>query len=197
MLGGIDAAFVDFGLEKNGFLYVDDVTAPEGEKRARRIGDALKNGQQVLVQVTKDHMGSKGARLSTKISLAGRYLVYVPGGSGAGVSRRLGQAERERLRDISRELKPKNAGLIVRTIAEGHGLEDLQRDLRYLSRLWSRLKNKAESVKAPGLVHKEVDISIEVARDLFNDTCESLIVDDPKRHKAIVAFLDKIGRAHV
>jgi len=191
VLGGIDAAFVDFGLEKNGFLYVDEVTAPDGEKRARRIGDALKNGQQVLVQVTKDPMGSKGARLSTKVSLAGRYLVYVPGGSGAGVSRRLGQAERERLRDISRELKPKNAGLIVRTIAEGHGLEDLKRDLQYLSRLWSRLKKKAESVKAPGLVHKEVDISIEVARDLFNDTCESLIVDDPKRHKAIVAFLDK------
>ncbi len=191
VLGGIDAAFVDFGLEKNGFLYVDEVTAPEGEKRARRIGDALKNGQQVLVQVTKDPMGSKGARLSTKISLAGRYLVYVPGGSGAGVSRRLGQAERERLRDISRELKPKNAGLIVRTIAEGHGLEDLKRDLRYLSRLWSRLKKKAETVRAPGLVHKEVDISIEVARDLFNDTSESLIVDDPKRHKAIVAFLDK------
>jgi ribonuclease G len=136
-------------------------------------------------------MGSKGARLSTKISLAGRYLVYVPGGSGAGVSRRLGQAERERLRDISRELKPKNAGLIVRTIAEGHDLEDLKRDLRYLSRLWSRLKKKAETVKAPGLVHKEVDISLEVTRDLFNDTCESLIVDDPKRHKAIVAFLDK------
>ena len=191
VLGGIDAAFVDFGLEKNGFLYVDEVTAPEGEKRARRIGDALKNKQQVLVQVTKDPMGSKGARLSTKISLAGRYLVYVPGGSGAGVSRRLGQAERERLRDISRELKPKNAGLIVRTIAEGHDLEDLKRDLRYLSRLWSRLKKKAETVKAPGLVHKEVDISLEVTRDLFNDTCESLIVDDPKRHKAIVAFLDK------
>ncbi len=191
VLGGIDAAFVDFGLEKNGFLYVDEVTAPEGEKRARRIGDALKSKQQVLVQVTKDPMGSKGARLSTKISLAGRYLVYVPGGSGAGVSRRLGQAERERLRDISRELKPKNAGLIVRTIAEGHDLEDLKRDLRYLSRLWSRLKKKAETVKAPGLVHKEVDISLEVTRDLFNDTCESLIVDDPKRHKAIVAFLDK------
>jgi ribonuclease G len=191
VLGGIDAAFVDFGLEKNGFLYVDEVTAPEGEKRARRIVDALKNGQQVLVQVTKDPMGSKGARLSTKISLAGRYLVYVPGGSGVGVSRRLGQGERDRLRDISKELKPKDAGLIVRTIAEGHGLEDLKRDLRYLSRLWSRLSKKAETVKAPGLVHKEVDISIEVARDMFNDTCEILIIDDPKRHKAIVSFLDK------
>ncbi|MBE0529109.1 MAG: ribonuclease E/G, partial [Thermoleophilia bacterium] len=102
-----------------------------------------------------------------------------------------GQAERERLRDICKELKPKNAGLIVRTIAEGHGLEDLRRDMRYLSRLWSRLKKKAETVKAPGLVHKEVDISLEVTRDLFNDTCESLIVDAPKRHKAIVSFLGK------
>ncbi len=191
VMNGIDAAFVDFGLEKNGFLYVDEVTTPEGEKRARRITDALKNGQQVLVQVIKDPMGHKGARLSTKISLAGRYLVYVPGGSGVGVSRRLKQSERERLRDISKELKPKDAGLIVRTIAEGHGLEDLKRDMRYLARLWSRLKKKSETVKAPGLVHKEVDISLEVARDLFNDTCESLIVDDPKRHKAIVSFLDK------
>jgi ribonuclease G len=191
VMSGIDAAFVDFGLEKNGFLYVDEVTTPEGEKRARRIGDALKNGQQILVQVIKDPMGHKGARLSTKISLAGRYLVYVPGGSGVGVSRRLRQGERDRLRDISTELKPKDAGIIVRTIAEGHGLEDLKRDLRYLSRLWSRLKKKAETVQAPGLVHKEVDISLEVTRDLFNDTCESLIVDDAKRHKAILSFLDK------
>ena len=191
VMAGIDAAFVDFGLEKNGFLYVDEVLGADGEKRARRIGDALKKGQQVLVQVTKDPMGSKGARLSTKISLAGRYLVYVPGGSGVGISRRLRQVERDRLREVAKQLKPKNAGLIVRTIAEGHGLEDLQRDMRYLSRLWSRLKKKAETVKAPGLVHKEVDISIEVARDLFNDTCESLIVDDPKRHKAVLAFLDK------
>ncbi len=105
VMSGIDAAFVDFGLEKNGFLYVDEVTRPEGEKRARRIGDALKNGQQVLVQVTKDPMGNKGARLSTKISLAGRYLVYVPGGSGVGVSRRLRRSERDRLRDSAKELK--------------------------------------------------------------------------------------------
>ncbi len=191
VMSGIDAAFVDFGLEKNGFLYVDEVTTPEGEKRARRITDALKNGQQVLVQVTKDPMGHKGARLSTKISLAGRYLVYVPGGSGVGVSRRLRPGERDRLRDVSKQLKPKDAGLIIRTIAEGHGLEDLKRDMQYLSRLWSRLKKKADTVKAPGLVHKEVDISLEVTRDLFNDTCESLIIDDPKRHKAILSFLNK------
>ncbi|MEZ5126702.1 MAG: Rne/Rng family ribonuclease [Thermoleophilia bacterium] len=193
VLNGIDAAFVDFGIEKNGFLYVDDVVAGEGEKRARRIADALKPGQQVLVQVTKDPMGSKGARLTTKISLAGRYLVYVPGGTGVGVSRRLRQSERDRLRDLSKELKPKNAGLIIRTLAEGHELADLKRDLTYLSRLWSRLKKKAETVAPPGLVHREADVSLEVARDLFNSTVESLIVDDTKRHKAILAFLTKVA----
>ncbi len=191
VMGGIDAAFVDFGLDRNGFLYVNDIVLPDAERRPRRIVDAAKVGQEVLVQVTKDPMGSKGARLTTKISLAGRYLVYVPGGSGVGVSRRLPQGERDRLREISKKLRPRNAGLIIRTLAEGHDLEDLRRDMRYLSRLWSRLKKKAETVKAPGLVHKEVDISIEATRDLFNDTCESLVVDDPKRHKAIVAFLDK------
>ncbi len=191
VMGGIDAAFVNFGHEKNGFLYVDEVVLPDAEKRPRRIADAVKSGQEILVQVTKDPMGHKGARLSTKISLAGRYLVYVPGGSGVGVSRRLRRSERERLREISKQLRPRNAGLIIRTLAEGHGLEDLRRDMRSLSRRWSRLKKKAETVKAPGLVYKEVDISIEAARDLFNDTCESLIVDDAKRHRAILALLNR------
>ncbi len=193
VLNGIDAAFVDFGLEKNGFLYVDDVVTPDGEKRARRITDALKPGQQVLVQVTKDPMGSKGARLNTKISLAGRYLVYVPNGSGVGVSRRLRPGERDRLRDICKELKVKNAGLIVRTIAEGHDFEDLKRDLSFLSRLWTRLKKKAETVSAPGLVHKEADVSLEVARDLFNDSVETMVIDDAKRHKALLSFLTKVA----
>lgn len=107
------------------------------------------------------------------------------------MSRRLRRSERERLREISKQLRPRNAGLIIRTLAEGHGLEDLRRDMRSLSRRWSRLKKKAETVKAPGLVYKEVDISIEAARDLFNDTCESLIVDDAKRHRAILALLNR------
>ena len=111
VLPGMEAAFVEIGLEKNGFLYVDEVTTPEGEKRARRIGDALKNGQQVLVQVTKDPMGHKGARLSTKISLAGRYLVYVPGGSGVGVSRRLRARSVHGIGDHGRRLHPKRPPL--------------------------------------------------------------------------------------
>ncbi len=193
VLAGIDAAFVDFGLDKNGFLYVDEVRTGEGDRRGRRIGDVLKPGQDVLVQVMKDPMGSKGARLTMHISLAGRYVVYVPGGSGVGVSRRLSQDERDRLRDLCKELRVKNAGLIVRTAAEGEGLEEVRRDVRVLSRLWSRLKKKAETAPIPGLIHKEVDISLEVTRDLFNESVESLIVDDEKRHKAIVGFLDKVA----
>jgi ribonuclease G len=190
---GMDAAFIDFGLEKNGFLYVDEVETEEGRRRGRRIADVLRPGQEITVQVMKDPMGSKGARLTTHLSLAGRYLVYVPGGSGVGVSRRLGQSERERLRDVSKQLKPRNAGLIVRTYAQGKGLEDLRRDMQYLSRLWSRLKKKAETVKAPGLVYGEADIALEVARDTLNETCERMLVDDEKRFKSIRAYLEKIA----
>ncbi len=190
---GMDAAFIDFGLEKNGFLYVDEVETEEGRRRGRRIADVLRPGQEITVQVMKDPMGSKGARLTTHLSLAGRYLVYVPGGSGVGVSRRLGQGERERLREVSKQLKPRNAGLIVRTYAQGKGLEDLRRDMQYLSRLWSRLKKKAETVKAPGLVYGEADIALEVARDTLNETCERMLVDDEKRFKAIKAYLEKIA----
>jgi len=193
VLSGIDAAFIDFGLDKNGFLYVDEVRTGEGDRRGRRITDVLKPGQDVVVQVMKDPMGSKGARLTMHLSLAGRYVVYVPGGSGVGVSRRLGQGERDRLRELCKELRVKNAGLIVRTAAEGEGLEELRRDVQFLSRLWSRLKKKAETAPIPGLVHKEVDIALEVTRDLFNESVESLIVDDPKRQKAIVTFLEKVA----
>jgi ribonuclease G len=197
VLGGMDAAFVDFGLEKNGFLYVDEVSVDDEqnglEKRGRRITQILKPGQEIVVQVIKDPMGSKGARLTTRLSLAGRYLVYVPGGSGVGVSRRLSQDERDRLRDLCKGLKAKNAGLIVRTAAEGKGVAELKRDLAYLSRLSSRLKKKAETVPAPGLVYAEVDVALEVARDLFNETCESMIIDDEKRFTEITSFLAKVA----
>jgi ribonuclease G len=192
VIAGMDAAFVDFGLEKNGFLYVDEVETDDGGgRRGRRIGDVLKAGQELMVQVMKDPMGSKGARLTTHLSLAGRYLVYVPGGSGVGVSRRLKQSERERLRDLCRQLSPKNAGLIVRTNAEGQGLEQLKFDLNYLSRQWSRVKRKAQTVKPPGLVYDEVGIALEVARDLFDERCQRMLVDDEKRFKEIVGYLGK------
>ena len=191
VLPGIDASFVDVGIDRNGFLAVDDVAVPEGAKRSRRIGEVLKPGQEVLVQVSKDPMGSKGARLTGQISIAGRYLVYVPGGSGVGVSRRLSTEERERLREACKSLKVKDAGLIVRTVAEGKDIEELRRDLKFLSRLWSRVKSKADKVKAPAIVHEEDDVALQVARDLFNDTFSAVLVDDAKRRDKLVSYLDK------
>jgi ribonuclease G len=194
VLPGMDAAFVDIGLERNGFLYVDDVADPGGgEKRAKKITQMLKPGQEVMVQVSKDPMGSKGARLTGQLSLAGRYLVYVPGGSGVGVSRRLPPDERDRLRELCKSLTAKNAGLIVRTVAEGKNVDELKNDLRFLSRLWSRLKAKADKVKAPGLVYQEADVSLQVSRDLYNESFSQVLVDDPKRLKELVGYLEKVA----
>jgi ribonuclease G len=193
VLRGMDAAFIDFGLEKSGFLHVDEVTVPEEKRRGRRITQLLQPGQEVLVQVTKDPMGSKGARLTTRMSLAGRYLVYVPGGSGVGVSRRLAPGERDRLRDLCKQLKAKDAGLIVRTVAEGKGLEDLRRDLQYLSRLWSRIKAKAEKTPVPGLAHEEIDVALSAVRDLFNESCARYVVDTEKEYKLLTAYVDRVA----
>ncbi len=194
VLKGMDAAFIDFGLEKNGFLHVDEVTVDdEGPRRGRRISQLLQAGQELTVQVTKDPMKGKGARLTTRISLPGRYLVYVPGGSGVGVSRRLPQDERDRLRDVCKELRPRNAGLIVRTVAEGKGLDELRRDLQYLSRLWSRIKAKAEKTAAPALVHQEVDVALSAARDLVDESCKRFIVDSPKVRKRVEAYLSRVA----
>ncbi len=194
VLPGMDAAFVDIGLERNGFLYVDDVADPEdGEKRPHKITQMLKPGQEIMVQVSKDPMGSKGARLTGQLSLAGRYLVYVPGGSGVGVSRRLPTDERDRLRELCKSLKAKDAGLIVRTVAEGKSVEEMKGDLRFLSRLWTRLKAKADKVKAPGLVYAEADVSLQVARDLYDESFAAVLVDGEKRRKELVGYLDKVA----
>src|SRR5262245_54239941 len=127
VLPGMEAAFVEIGLEKNGFLYVDEIVAEEleGKRHGRKIQDLLSRGEQVLVQAVKDPMKTKGARLTTEISLPGRFVVYVPSGEGLGVSRRLEDDERARLRDILKELAPKEGGLIVRTAAEGASAEDI------------------------------------------------------------------------
>ncbi len=179
VLPGMDAAFVDIGLERNGFLYVDDIADPEdGEKRPRKITQMIKPGQELLVQVSKDPMGSKGARLTGQLSLAGRYLVYVPGGSGVGVSRRLPSDERDRLRDLCKSLKAKDAGLIVRTVAEGKSVEEMKNDLQFLSRLWTRLRTKAAKVKAPGLVYAEADVSLQVAPRPVQRVVLDGLVDD-------------------
>ena len=188
----MEAAFVEIGLEKNGFLYVDEIVTPELEGRgSRKIQDLLKRNQEILVQAVKDPMKSKGARLTTEISLPGRFVVFVPSGEGLGVSRRLDDDERIRLRDIVKAIAPKKGGIIVRTAAEGASADDIERDLVFLQRLWKSIEAKAEAAKAPALVYQEAELPLRVTRDLFTDDFEKALVDDERTFKRIVGYLKK------
>ena len=192
VLPGMEAAFIEIGLEKNGFLYVDEIVTPELEGRGgRKIQDLLKRNQQILVQAVKDPMKSKGARLTTEISLPGRFVVFVPSGEGLGVSRRLDDDERIRLRDIVKAVAPKKGGVIVRTAAEGASAEDVERDLVFLQRLWKSIEAKTENTKAPALVYQEAELPLRVTRDLFTDDFEKALVDDERTFKRIVGYLKK------
>jgi len=193
VLPGMEAAFVEIGLEKNGFLYVDEIVGPEleGRKGARKIQDLIQRGQTVLVQAVKDPMKTKGARLTTEISLPGRFVVYVPHGEGLGVSRRLEDEERNRLKAILRECAPKQGGVIVRTAAEGASAEDIARDLDFLQRLWKSIEARAKTAKAPTLIYQEAELPLRVVRDLFTGDFEKLYVDHDRTHKRIVGYLKK------
>jgi ribonuclease G len=193
VLPGMEAAFVEIGLEKNGFLYVDEIVGPEleGRKGARKIQDLIQRGENVLVQAVKDPMKTKGARLTTEISLPGRFVVYVPHGEGLGVSRRLEDDERNRLKAVLKEHAPKTGGVIVRTAAEGASAEDIERDLDFLQRLWKSIEAKAKESKAPSLVYQEAELPLRVVRDLFTGDFERLLVDHDRTHKRIVGYLKK------
>ena len=193
VLPGMEAAFVEIGLEKNGFLYVDEIVGPEleGRKGARRIQDLIKRGQTILVQAVKDPMKSKGARLTTEISLPGRFLVYVPTGEGSGVSRRLEDAERGRLQEIVKGLDPKGGGIIVRTAAEGASAEDIERDLVFLQRLWKNILARTKNAEPPSLVYEEAELPLRIVRDLFAGDFESAQIDDDRTHRRIVNYLKK------
>ena len=193
VLPGMEAAFVEIGLEKNGFLYVDEIVVPEleGRRHGKKIQDLISRGQEVLVQAVKDPMKSKGARLTTEISLPGRFVVYVPSGEGLGVSRRLEDDERIRLRDIVKALDVKKGGVIVRTAAEGASAEDIERDLVFLQRLWKEIEARAKTAKSPALLYQEAELPLRVVRDLFTDDFERLLVDDERTQKRIVGYLKK------
>ena len=152
VLPGMEAAFVEIGLEKNGFLYVDEIVVPEleGKRHGKKIQDLIPRGQTILVQAVKDPMKTKGARLTTEISLPGRFVVYVPHGEGLGVSRRLDDDERTRLKAILKEIAPKQGGVIVRTAAEGASAEDIERDLDFLQRLWKTIEAPREGREGAG-----------------------------------------------
>ncbi len=193
VLPGMEAAFIEIGLEKNGFLYVDEVIAPEleGRSRGRKIQDLLSRGQEVMVQAVKDPMKSKGARLTTEISLPGRFVVFVPHGEGLGVSRRLDDDERTRLRDILKSLDVKKGGVIIRTAAEGASAEDIERDLVFLQRLWRTIEARAKNAKAPALVYQEAELPLRVVRDLFTEDFEKALVDHERTYKRVVGYLKK------
>jgi ribonuclease G len=193
VLPGMEAAFIEIGLEKNGFLYVDEVIAPEleGRSHGRKIQDLLSRGQEVLVQAVKDPMKSKGARLTTEISLPGRFVVFVPHGEGLGVSRRLEDDERTRLRDIVKKLDVKTGGVIVRTAAEGASAEDVERDLVFLQRLWKTIEARAKAAKSPSLVYQEAELPLRVIRDLFTEDFERAFVDHERTFKRVVGYLKK------
>ena len=203
VLPGMEAAFVEIGLEKNGFLYVDEIVVPEleGKRHGKKITDLIQRGQQILVQAVKDPMKTKGARLTTEISLPGRFLVYVPNGEGLGVSRRLEDAERQRLKDILKEIAPAEGGVIVRTAAEGASAEDVERDLVFLQRLWKTIQQRAKSATAPELVYQEAELPLRIVRDLFAGDFVAAHVDSDRAYKRIVGYLKKtsphmIDRVH-
>jgi ribonuclease G len=195
VLPGMEAAFVDAGMDKNAFLHVAEIRIDGLDQRARRskrIQDLVKSGQSLLVQVTKDPMKTKGARVTMDVSLAGRFLVYVPDGEGGGVSKRLPDGERDRLRDLVKQLKPRlGGGLIVRTAARGAELAELERDLALLEDQWEGILERITTAKAPALIHAEVDIALGLVRDDFRQDVDELIVDDEAMYDRIVSYVQE------
>ena len=194
VLPGLEAAFVDIGLEKNGFLHVDEIVLPgvdvgrRGRGGGHKIAELLKPGQEIVVQVIKDPLKTKGARLSMELTIAGRYMVYAPTGEGIGVSRRLEDKERERLRRQSAKLDLGGGGAIVRTAAHGAKREDFERELKYLHKLHEVLVKRVDETQAPDLVFQEADLSVRVVRDIFSEHFERAVVDDEQQHHRLVSF---------
>ena len=205
VLPGLEAAFVDIGLDKNAFLHVDEIVLPGVEipRRGRgggatkdgqpgkKITDLLKPGQEIVVQVVKDPLKTKGARISMELTIAGRYMVYTPTGEGIGVSKRLDDTERERLRREVKSLTMPSGGAIILTAAHGAVGKDFEREMQYLHKLHEVLLSRVDTTPAPGLVFQEADLSVRVVRDIFSAHFERAIVDDPKQHQRLISFFTR------
>ncbi len=214
ILPGMQAAFVDIGLEKAGFLYVADVDVEHGEygrlyeedeepdiefdRRARTrrtptapIENLLQTSQDILVQVTKDPIGTKGCRLTSYVTLPGRYLVFMPTIDQVGVSRRIGDdGERKRLKKLVRRLKADGAGYIVRTVAEGLEEEEFQRDAQFLSTLWNKVREAEEQAMAPAILHDDLNLVSRTIRDLFTEDIEHMFIDSPEVYAETREFVE-------
>src|SRR6476660_7783516 len=198
VLPGMEAAFVDIGLERNGFLHVDEILMPNGEQapkrgrgHGRRINELIKPCQEILVQVVKDPLKSKGARLSMNVSIAGRYLVFAPQGGGVGVSRRLSEAERDRLRKMVDRAYDGPGGLIVRTAAHGAKKSDFVREIGYLEKLNEVLERRTKQTAAPNLVFQEADLPVRVLRDVFLIEFVAAIVATEKQLERVTSFFQR------
>ncbi|GAA4713909.1 Rne/Rng family ribonuclease [Phytohabitans rumicis] len=195
VLPSMEAAFVDVGRGRNAVLYAGEVNwdATGLEGRARSIEQALKSGDSVLVQVTKDPIGHKGARLTSHIALSGRHLVYVPHGNASGISRKLPDNERKRLRDVLKKMVPDGAGVIVRTAAEGASEDELARDVKRLQAQWEDIQARAAEGGAPALLYEEPDLVIRVVRDLFNEDFRELVVQGDGAYDMVESYLQHVS----
>ena len=198
VLPSMEAAFVDIGQARNGVLYAGEVNWDSArlEGQPRRIELAFKSGDPVLVQVTKDPIGHKGARLTSQVTLAGRFLVLVPSGGMTGVSRKLSERERARLKNIVSKIAPKDMGVIIRTAAEGASEEAITKDLENLVRQWERITAKRDEFlhgKRPKLLQGEPDVAIRVVRDIFNDDFSKMIVEGDRVYERIEEYLDTMA----
>ena len=198
VLPGMEAAFVDFGLERNGFLHVDEIVTADGKAapkrgrgRGRSIAELIKPGQEIVVQVVKDPLKTKGARLSMQLSIAGRYLVYMPQGGGIGVSKRLPDKERQRLRKLIEGVDIGGGGVIVRTAAQGAKKQDFVREIEYLHRLDEVVEQRAKKAEVGQMIFQEADLSIRVVRDVLVEEFEGAVIDDPKQYERVTKFLQR------
>ncbi|MEO7198491.1 MAG: ribonuclease E/G, partial [Solirubrobacterales bacterium] len=201
VLPGMEAAFVDIGLERNGFLHVDEIVTPDGKAQpkrghgsGRRIDELIKRGQEIVVQAVKDPLKTKGARLSMQVSIAGRYLVYMPQGAGIGVSRRMPDGERTQMRKSLERLHKANnekGGYIVRTAAQGAKQEDFDREIDYLHKLHEVLERRSAGVEAPSLIFQEADLPIRVLRDVLGSEFDGAEIDDQKQFERVTSFFQR------
>ncbi len=199
ILPGMQAAFVDIGMEKNAFLYVDDLQIFKGQEEgingpAPPINKLLRLGQEIVVQVVKEPIGNKGARVVTNITLPGRYLVLMPSVKYVGVSRRIeDEKERERLRTLAQKLRPRGMGLIVRTAAEGVDEKELRMDRDFLLSLWQKVRKKARKGPVPSLLYHDHDLLYRILRDLFTEDVERLIIDDQSAYEKALELMDSLS----
>lgn len=214
VLPGMDAAFVDIGLERNAFLYVADILPEDlsdgspasvrrSELRRRKIKELIKPGQELMVQVTKGPRGTKGARVTTRISLPGRYVVLMPEGNHLGVSRKIeDRKERERLRRVGEKIVPNGFGLILRTECEGRTEAELKADILFLQQLWSQVLENAKRLRAPVVVHRDQTLLYRTIRDVFGDEIDRMVIDDPEEYEKVALVAGIVapklkGRIHL